>query len=308
VLDGDQAPRVALPTMPDALARDFPPAVHDIVALGHARVCEYQDAAYGERYATRLQRVLAAERTGDPTGSQGFATTRETARWLALWMAFDDIVRVADLKSRASRRQRVAGEVKLADGDLLRVYDHFKPGAPEFAAMLPEGLARRVLAWDARRQARGKAAWALPLKIASHGVFGLLALRVLAATRRLRPLGQRFATEQALIDRWLDAVVRGAQGDAALGLELARCGQLIKGYGSTNERGKDNLLHITDHLADPARNGAAEAVVQARTAALSDEAGKALDLALQRHGAPARPLKAQPIRWHHNPRLKTRAH
>ena len=304
VLDGDQAPRVALPTLPEALARDFPPAVHDIVALGHARACEYQDASYGERYAARLQRVLAAERAGDPGGAHGFATTRETARWLALWMAFDDIVRVADLKSRASRRQRVAGEVKLAAGDLLRVYDHFKPGAAEFAAMLPQGLARRVLAWDAKRQAGGKAAWALPLKIASHGVFGLLALRSLAAMKRLRPLGQRFATEQALIDRWLDAVVSGAQADATLGLELARCGQLIKGYGSTNERGKDNLLHIVDHLAQAGR---AEAVAQARTAALSDEAGKALDQALQRHGAPARPLKPQPIRWHHNPRLKTRA-
>ncbi len=304
VLDGDQTPRVALPTLPEALARDFPPAVHDMVALGHARVCEYQNAAYGERYAQRLQRVLAAERAGDPGASQGYATTREMARWLALWMAFDDIVRVADLKSRASRRQRVAGEVKLADGDLLRVYDHFKPGAPEFAAMLPQGLARRVMAWDTKRQASGKAAWALPLKVASHGVFGLLALRGLAALKRLRPLGQRFATEQALIDRWLDAVVRGAQADAALGLELARCGQLIKGYGSTNERGKDNLLHIVEHLV---RRGGAEAVAQARAAALRDEGGQALDQALKHHGAPARPLRPQPIRWHHNPRLKARA-
>ena len=47
--------------------------------------------------------VLDAERAADPAGAHGFATTRETARWLALWMAFDDIVRVADLKSRASR-------------------------------------------------------------------------------------------------------------------------------------------------------------------------------------------------------------
>ncbi|WP_342128350.1 indolepyruvate oxidoreductase subunit beta family protein [Hydrogenophaga sp. OTU3427] len=301
VLQDDDTPRQAAPVLPGALARDFPPAVHDMLALGHARVCEYQDAAYGERYAQRLRLVLSAERQGDPGASQGWATTRETARWLALWMAFDDIVRVADLKSRASRRQRVAGEVKLADGDLLRVYDHFKPGAPEFAALLPASLARRVLAWDARRVARGKAPWALPLRIASDRVGGLLALRALAALRRLRPLGQRFATEQALIDRWLAAVARGAAHSAKQGLELARCGQLIKGYGSTNERGKDNLLHIIDHL------DTAEAVAQARQAALSDEAGQALDRALVQHGAPARPLKAQPIRWHHNPRLKTRA-
>ena len=115
-----------------------------------------------------------------------------------------------------------------------------------------------------------------------------------------------YRDSKALIERWLDAVRRGAASNTPLGLELARCGQLIKGYGSTNERGKDNLLHIIDHLAQPDRADAAQAVAQARQAALSDEAGQALDQALVRHGAPARPLKAQPIRWHHNPRLKTR--
>jgi len=292
---------------PAALLAGFPTALHDIVALGHARVAEYQNAAYGQRYLERLQRVLAAETAGDPAGAQGFGATREAARWLALWMAFDDIVRVAELKARASRAARVRREVKAKDGELLRLYDHFKPGAPEFAALLPEALAKRVLAWDQRRVQRGLAPWALPLKVASHGVFGLLALRALAACKRLRPAGSRFATEQALIERWLAAVERGARADARLGLELALCGRLIKGYGSTNERGKDNLLHIVDHLADPARPGAASAataVMQARQAALADEAGTALDRTLQQHGAPARPLKPQPIRWHHNPRLK----
>ncbi|MBL0918090.1 MAG: indolepyruvate oxidoreductase subunit beta family protein [Hydrogenophaga sp.] len=296
--DDDEAP-ANTPATPAALLAPFPTALHDIVALGHARATEYQNAAYGQRYLDRLQRVLAAERAGDPAGAQGFATTRETARWLALWMAFDDIVRVAELKARASRAQRVRREVKAKDADLLRVFDHFKPGAPEFAAMLPEALAQRVLAWDRRRTHSGKAPWALPLKVSSHGVFGLLALRALAATKRLRPAGSRFATEQALIERWLAAVERGAQADARLGHELAQCGRLIKGYGSTNERGKDNLLHIVDHLT-----GSADAVAQARQAALADEAGTALDRTLQEHGAPARPVKPQPIRWHHNPRLK----
>jgi len=302
--EGEAAPAGAAATSA-ALLSPFPTALHNILALGHARTTEYQHAAYGQRYLERMQRVLQAECAGDPAGANGLATTRETARWLALWMAFDDIVRVAELKARASRAERVRREVKASGGDLLRVYDHFKPGAPEFAAMLPEALSRRVLAWDQRRTARGLAPWALPLKVSSHGVFGLLALRTLAATKRLRPLGSRFAAEQALIQRWLAAVERGARADPQLGLELAKCGRLIKGYGSTNERGKDNLLHIVDHLAqlgDAAR--AAEAVAQAREAALADEAGSALDRALLQHGAPARPLKAQPIRWHHNPRLK----
>jgi indolepyruvate ferredoxin oxidoreductase beta subunit len=277
----------------------FPPAVHDLLALGHARVLDYQDADYARLYVERLHKVLDAERGADPAAAHNHAVTRETARWLALWMAFDDIVRVAELKSRASRARRVRDETRAGDGDIVKVYDHFKPGTPEFAALLPSALADRLTAWDRRRAAP----WSLPLKIGSHSVFGMAALRLLASLRWLRRRGQRFAQEQALIERWLDAVVRGLRADWRLGHEIALCGRLIKGYGSTNERGKRNLLHVIDHMAAaPLPEGApaaerAEAIADARLAALADENSAALDAALTRHGAPPLPAREQPIRW-----------
>jgi indolepyruvate ferredoxin oxidoreductase beta subunit len=128
----------------------------------------------------------------------------------------------------------------------------------------------------------------------------MASLRLLASLRWLRRRGSRFAEEQALIGRWLAAVLQGTRSDWRLGHEIALCGRLIKGYGSTNERGKQNLLHVIGHLA--ALPGAsvtarAEAIAAARSAALADDAGKALDAALVQHGAPARPVVAQPIRW-----------
>ena len=51
--------------LPEALRAAFPTALHDIVALGHARVCDYQDAAYGQRYVARLQRVLLDPQADD---------------------------------------------------------------------------------------------------------------------------------------------------------------------------------------------------------------------------------------------------
>jgi indolepyruvate ferredoxin oxidoreductase beta subunit len=275
--------------------------VREIAGLGHARLVDYQDADYAELYLERLERVVAAERAGDPAGVQAFAASREAARYLALWMAFDDIVRVADLKCRASRLERVRAEVKAGDADLLRVYDHFKPGVPEFAALLPHRLAGALTRWDRRRIGRGKGPFALPLKIGTHTIFGALALRTLAGLKGVRRRGSRYAFEQSMIERWLHGLERGAREHWALGHEIAACGRLVKGYGATNERGKENLLHVLDHLAPatPSRDAAqrAASIRAARLAALADDAGTALDQALLRHGAPARPVKEQPIQW-----------
>ena len=303
LLSNEEHSAPAAPAQEADFASEFPPQAHTMLQLGHARMLEYQGPAYAQLYLQRLRQVLAAERAADPAGAHGFATTTEMARWLALWMAFDDIVRVADLKSRATRWQRVHGEVKAGEDDLLQVYDHFKPGAPEFAALLPPALAGRVLRWDRKRVLQGQPPWALPLKIGTHSVFGMLALRTLAAMKFLRVRGSRYASEQAMIDKWLAGVVEGSRRHWALGHEIALCGRLIKGYGATNERGKENLLHVLDHLAAlPSAESAAQAVAAARTAALADEAGTALDATLLRHGAPARPVKEHAIRFVRKPK------
>ncbi|MBK9360999.1 MAG: indolepyruvate oxidoreductase subunit beta family protein [Rubrivivax sp.] len=266
----------------------------DLRTLARQRLVDYQDEAYARLYDERLARIEAAE------GRMQGPVTQELVRWLALWMAFDDIVRVAAAKLAASRLRRVQREVGLKDGELLAVYDHFKPGVPELAALLPQALADRLIAWDRRRVAAGRAPWALPLKVGTHTVTGTLALRFVAALQGQRRRGSRFALEQKLIEQWLAAVERGTREDPALGLELARCGRLIKGYGSTNERGKDNLLHIVQHLSAGPRPAAerAQQVRAAREAALADEAGHRLDQTLQAAGAPPRPLREQTIRWY----------
>jgi indolepyruvate ferredoxin oxidoreductase, beta subunit len=291
--------------LPADVAAKFPAALHPLMGLAHQRLVEYQGPAYARLYVQRLERLISAEASSKDDFRP---VTAEATRWLALWMAFDDIIRVADLKSRASRWDRVTQEVKAKEGDVLKVYDHFKPGVPELAALLPQGLANKLLRWDHARVARGQAPWSMPIKVARHALWGMASLRLLANLRVLRPLGSRYATEQALIEEWLGGIEAATRLSPALGLELARCGQLIKGYGSTNERGKDNLLHILRHVCGTASKvpvaEQAEAVARIRNAALQDEAGQALDQALLQHGAPARPVKEQPVLWMKNPRLK----
>ncbi len=293
----------AMAAAPSALMEEFPPEVRQLAALGLARVNEYQDAAYGHLYLERLRRVRDAEQAApgrDASGTDGFAATREAARWLALWMAYDDIARVADLKSRASRHARVRREARAGDRDLLRFYDHFKPGLPEVADLLPAALATRLQEAERERMAEGRGPWSFPVKLASHTVGGMLLLRVLAMAKFARRYSSRYAQEQALIDEWLSAVITGLNEDANLGSELAQCGRLLKGYGSTHERGRERLLHVLRHVAPPAFGGAearAAAITKVRVAALADEGGKAFGQALAAVGAPAPALRAQPIRW-----------
>ena len=173
------ASAVDVPALPEGVAALFPVAVHPMLRLGHARLIDYQGANYAALYVQRLQAVWAAEQAGAPGQSHA---TEEVARWLALWMAFDDIVRVADLKSRASRLQRVRDEVKAKADDVVKLFDHFKPGVPEFAGLLPSALAEHLMAWEQRRVAGGKAPLGLPIKVGTHTVGGLLLLRLRART------------------------------------------------------------------------------------------------------------------------------
>ena len=300
------ASRIAAPSSPPGapphpVDAAFPAATRPFVRLGYDRMLDFQDRAYAELYVHRLRRILASEMLQDADAAHEFALTRETARFLALWMAFDDIVRVADLKVRASRFARVRREVSAGNGDVVRIVDHFKPGVPEAAALLPATLGERLNAWDLGRQRNGKPplAWALHLR--TDTIAGFLALRTLAGLRWLRRRGMRYAQEQVQIERWLGAIESAATSDWQCAFEVALCGRLVKGYGATNERGKRNLAHIVDHLAIggtfATSDARAAAIGLAREAALADEGGKALDRALAQHGAPPRPVAPQPILW-----------
>jgi len=285
-----------------ALAASWPADVRAMVGHGVARLIDYQDRRYADLYLDRLQRVRALEDRLDASGTHGHALTRETARFLALWMAFDDVIRVADLKTRPERYARIREEVGARPDDLVTVHDYFKPRVAEIAGLLPARWSARLAAWDAARSRRGKRSLAFPLALRSDSRFGHLALRVAASLRRFRPASQRYASEQAVIERWLAAIERvSAVGwDAAYATAL--CGRLIKGYGDTHARGHANLARILDTLTSDLALARlsdagllATAIDSAREAALADPDGKALDRDIARHGAAPREIVAKPL-------------
>ena len=274
------------------LARRLPDDARAVLEAGAARCRDYQDSGYAELFLERVGRLEALDR--DPERQ----LTRESARFLALWMCYEDVMRVADLKIRARRLARVREQVGAQAGEPVRVTEYMKPGVDEVAAVLPSGLARRLRAWAERR------GWTDRLNIGLHirttSITGFALLRALAGMRRFRRRTSRWHEEQALIERWLDAVRRAAERDAALAREIAGLGRLVKGYGETHRRAKRNFLHILESLVEgaPALPDAerAGAIRAAREAALADPDGRALGAALGSAGA-APPPVAQPVKF-----------
>ena len=274
----------------------FPAAAHRILEEGVARATDFQDAAYATLYLDRLAPIARLDR-------DGFKLTNETGRFLALWMCYEDVIRVADLKSRRSRVERVRAEVQAKPGEPVHIVEYLKPGVEEVAAVLPPRLSKWLTGWAARRGLTDKLNVGMYVKTTS--VFGFLQLRTLAAMRRLRRMTARFQEEQLLIDRWLAAIGTAGMRDLGLALEIALCGRLIKGYGDTHRRAKANFLRIMDTIVQggtfPSDAARATAIKAAREAALADPEGRKLDQSLETVGVPPRPPAPKPLTFHRRP-------
>ena len=59
------------------------------------------------------------------------------ARHLALWMSYEDTIRVADLKTRRSRFERFRGEVRAAPEQVVYVTEFMHPRFQELCDTLP---------------------------------------------------------------------------------------------------------------------------------------------------------------------------
>jgi indolepyruvate ferredoxin oxidoreductase beta subunit len=128
------------------------------------------------------------------------------------------------------------------------------------------------------------ARWRRPMEVRTDTVSGFLKLWLMARLRRFRRWTFRYEDERALLSGWLEAVRAAAAKDYDAALEIALCARLIKGYGSTYHRGRGNFLRIIGTLISPALQGgnwpAAQAIRQAREAALADPDGMSLQKAL----------------------------
>jgi indolepyruvate ferredoxin oxidoreductase, beta subunit len=229
--------------------RIFPQPTWALLDAGVARLTDYQDAAYAALYLNRLEPVLALDREAGGADS-GYRLTCETGRQLALWMSYEDVIRVADLKTRASRFARIRAESGAAPGQPVLLTEFLKPGLDEICSLLPPSLAARLRGWAQRTGREKSLSKAVHLK--TNTLSGFLLLRAVSGLKRWRRGTSRYVEEQAMIERWLGALKRlgFAVQDLALALEIAECGQLVKGYGDTHRTGVAHFKRIFDTIIE----------------------------------------------------------
>ena len=270
---------------PEAVVAEFPVETRFTIENGFRRCLDYQDHRYADRYIAGVRELATLDRSLHGASS-GWKLTIEGARYLALRMTYEDVIRVADLKTRRDRFATVRSEAKARSAEPVYITEYLKPGPEEICALLTPRLGEAFLGYLRKRGLEHR--FNVGLHIRSHTISGFLVMRALANVRFLRRKSWRYAQEAALTARWFEAVKAAAAIDYAFGVETAECADLVKGYSGTYRRGIRNFDLIFNRIIEPAiakATSAAGIIRGARMAALADPDGDALDKYLGAHVA-----------------------
>lgn len=252
----------------------LPQGARAMALAGLRKVVDYQDVDYGRDYVDALKEISA-----DDTGKDHIFT-REAAKYIANAMCYDDLIRVADLKTRASRDQRLRREQHAGEA-IVAVTEYFHPRAQEVAGAMPARLGRWFEATP-QRMARLDRVVNRGRRIRTDRLGGFLSLWVVSAMRPWRRKLLRHSQEQDHWSAWLGLATSTRATDYDLGVEVLRCHRLIKGYSDTHARGLSKYDRVISAMPLlEGRDDAADWLRRLREAALKDEKGEALDGALQ---------------------------
>ncbi|NOR31074.1 MAG: indolepyruvate oxidoreductase subunit beta family protein [Sulfitobacter sp.] len=273
-------------TGPQDLLRDYqrlldrihamPTAVQQMATAGLLKVVDFQDYAYGASYLDRLSGVIRRD-----SSERGWLLSITAAKYIANAMAYDDIIRVADIKTRGPRFDRIRAEMGAKTDQVMQLTEYFHPRAEEIAGLLPAKLGAWV---EGRPKAMaGLDRWfGKGRRLRTDSLPAFVMLYVLGGLKSYRLKTRRHAMEVAHLEAWVDRCLAPLEEDYALCVEMLRCRRLIKGYSDTHARGLtkfDSVMNGAQMVKG--RKDAADWVARLRAAALQDPEGKVLSGALE---------------------------
>ena len=118
--------------------KDFSEKTHTIIKAAVRRLYDYQDLHYAREFLEQMKSVHDID-------DGNYKLTNEVGRYLALWMSYEDSIRVADLKTRASRFARFRREVGATPEQIVNVSEFMHPRVEEMCDVMPARLGRFAL-------------------------------------------------------------------------------------------------------------------------------------------------------------------
>jgi len=272
----ESAGHPALDALVGRIREEFPEALHPMLFAGVKRLVDFQDPAYAGEYLDRLSQILGVdEKAGG--AARDYALTDEAAKHVAVAMAYDDVIGVADLKTRAKRFQRVRDEVLAAPDQLVYTTEYMHPRAEEIVGLLPAGIGGwierrpKIVAVIDRVFNKGR-------RVQTGAVRWFVALYFVSALRRFRRGTLRHRHERAHLEAWLALTRRHAGANYALAVQIVAARRLVKGYSDTHARGLSKYDRVVSALPKlSGRDDGADWLRRLVQAALLDEDGAALD-------------------------------
>ncbi len=264
-----------------ARIRDYPATLHNMLFAGVKHLTDFQDPRYAGEYLDRVAKIFEFDRAHDRAhggAGKNFALTAAAAKYVAVAMAYDDVIRVADLKTRATRYDRVLRENAVGSDQLVYTTEYMHPRLEEAAGTLPAPLGRFL---EAHPKLFGFM-FRSGRRVRSGTIHWFLMLYVLGALKPIRRTTLRYQREMAHREKWLSVATANVAQNYDVAVEILNARRLVKGYSDTHARGEskfERVLSAVPVLA--ARDDGGEWMRRLRDAALMDENGIALDGALK---------------------------
>jgi hypothetical protein len=254
--DDDDTP----PFLPEGLPEPVMAVASDAIHL----LIDYQGPSYAHLYVDRLRRFVGKQGADD-------AMLTDIARLMAVRMAYEDPIRIAQLKLT---------ELDQASGNPARpAVDIRKFTLEELIGALPAAIAEYVL------DALDWAGWTnkrVSIRFSTASRFGIRRLKIEAGLRRWRLLSVRYGKERVWVERWLHMIDRSLTKQPQAAPAIVQTATMIEGYGDVYRQGLADWNAIIDGLVKPTFDGVlalpdlGRAVIEARAAALPDPRQAAL--------------------------------
>ena len=198
-------------------------------------------------------------------------------------MCYEDTIRVADLKTRSDRFEKIREHVAAIPDQPAHVVEYFHPRLEEVCDTLPAPIGAFVLRSPTTQKLMSPF-FRSGREIKTTSISGFLLLHMLAKFRRFRRGTYRFKNQRELIHDWLDRIINAAVDDYDYALAIARCIEMVKGYGDTYQRGLTRYRAAIEAAGAVTSANRAAAIRRLHSAALADEKGKVFGDALSTLG------------------------